>query len=228
MTSHLLQLAQLPQSLRCLCRCISTRHSNLGKLTNYLVSQGVPNLLQTPLESKYIDDNIKLRLFPTTHPYIPVLQGRNKYRASMNAIRLLANKFVLRKGTRLRINAVSTILQEETSKYNCITTNDRLVVKWQSCAPHAGEEEMGKDHEIALVRDVRGIKASSPVINHIMNPATNKLTNEIESTQRPRFVRGIFIFEFNKDNSSILVHTIDSVEMVDFEKKVQTNALASV
>lgn len=148
----------------------------------------------------------------------------------MNAIRLLANKFVLREGTRLVVNAVTTIPREEKPHYNCITANDRLVVKWQSCGPGQEDEEVGDGNggSGGTVHDVRGMQASSPVINHIISPSTNKLTNEIDYSQRPRLVRGIFIFEFNEDNSSILVHTIDSVEMVDFDKKVQTSALASV
>ncbi|CAR26367.1 hypothetical protein ZYGR_0H01760 [Zygosaccharomyces rouxii] len=214
-------------------RFYSERHSNLGHITTYLTTDGVPNLLQRPLLNEYLDAHITLRLLPTTHPYIPVLQGQGKYRASMNAIRLLATKFVLQDKAKLKIDKVITLLREEKTNYNCITSNDKLVIKWQSCNESDGSDKSvdssGKDVELGQVRNVGEVDTSSPVFNHILNPTKNKLTSEIDYTrQPPRFVRGIFIFEFNEDNSRILVHTIDSVEMVDFDKRIQTDALASV
>lgn len=211
-------------------RFYSERHSNLGHITTYLTTDGVPNLLQRPLLNEYLDAHITLRLLPTTHPYIPVLQGKGKYRASMNAIRLLATKFVLQDKAKLKIDKVITILREEKTNYNCITSNDKLVIKWQSC--NEGDGNLGsceKDVKLGRIRNVGEVDTSSPVINHILNPTKNELTSEIDYTRQvPRLVRGIFIFEFNQDNSSILVHTIDNVEMVDFDRKIQTGALASV
>ena len=37
-----------------------------------------------------------------------------------------------------------------------------------------------------------------------------------------RLIRGTFIFEFNEENSKILVHTIEDVELIHYEKKIAT------
>ncbi|GCE97327.1 hypothetical protein ZYGM_004882 [Zygosaccharomyces mellis] len=209
-------------------RFYSERHSNLGHITTYLTAEGVPNLLQRSLLNEYLDDHISLRLLPTTHPYIPVLQGKGKYRASMNAVRLLATKFVLQDKAKLKIDKVITVLRGEKTNYNCITSNDKLVIKWRSC--EEGDGSVGtceKDVNLGKVRNVGEVDTSSPIISHILNPTKHELTSEIDYTQQLlRLIRGIFIFEFNEDNSCILVHTIDNVEMVDFDK-IQTGALAS-
>lgn len=222
----------IPQIIQCVGRRFqSTRHSNLGKITTYLVTEGVPKLLQRPLSNDYLDEHIKLRLLPSTHPYLPVLHGKSKYRASMNAVRLLATKFVLQDKARLKVDNVITMMKDQKTKYNCITPNDKLVIKWQSCNEQEGEDGGNCEENSATekVHNVREVEPSSLVIDHILNPTKNKLTSEVSHTRQfPRLVRGIFIFEFNQDNSSILVHTIDSVEMVDFDKKIQAGALASV
>ena len=43
-----------------------------------------------------------------------------------------------------------------------------------------------------------------------------------------RIVNGTFVFEFNEDNSKILVHTIENVELIDYERKINVpkNAFA--
>ena len=37
-----------------------------------------------------------------------------------------------------------------------------------------------------------------------------------------RLIRGTFIFEFNEENSRILVHTIEDVELIHYEKRITT------
>lgn len=212
-------------------RFYSERHLNLGRITAYLTEDGVPNLLDRPFPNEYLDPHISLRLLPTTHPYIPILQGKGKYRASMNAIRLLSTKFVLQDKASLKVDKVITIGRGEKTNYNCITSNDKLVIKWESCNEAEGNaDSCGKDDvNLGRIRNLGEVDTSSPVISHILNPTKHEFTNEIDSMRRqlPRLVRGIFIFEFNEDNSSILVHSIDNVEIVDFDKKVQTSTLAS-
>ena len=121
---------------------LTTRHANLGMMTNYLTKEGVPNLLQETISDQYLDENIQLRLLPTTYPYIPTINGKVKYKASLNAIRLIVKNFILNDTCRIHISSVKTILakdKEHSGKgkgdpfVGFVTDNDKLIIKWQTC-----------------------------------------------------------------------------------------------
>lgn len=208
----------------------SVRHANLGEISEYLLKVGVPNILQKPLEDRYLDEQIKLRFLPTTHPYFPTLQGKTKYKASLNAIRLISNKLVLKKDCQLHIISATTLLREKDGgRYNCVAPYDKLVVKWQSCTP---EEKIGhhRGKTTSVPQDLMN-DSTPPIVEYILHPSGKKLSGEIMSNDEAlikeqslidRIVRGVFIFEFNEDNSRILVHTFENVEMIDYNKKIQT------
>lgn len=226
-------------------RCYSLRHANLGQVTEYLTKEGVPNILQKNLDDEYLNDDIKLRLLPTTHPYFPVLSGKSKYKASMNAIRLLTNKLILTRKSQVRITSAITLLKDKEDSilkarnFNCCTKNDKLVIKWQSCS---SKEECDK-----LIIDVSGkvtpfpkMKDSKPpFLEYVLDPPSKPISGEavraqvkslnskeIEDGSTSRIIKGVFIFEFNEDNSQVIVHTIEEIEMIDYEKKVPTGAFA--
>ncbi|QLQ80758.1 hypothetical protein HG537_0E01130 [Torulaspora globosa] len=219
---------------RCV-RCYSFRHSNLGQITEYLVKEGVPNLLQTSFEDRYLDEQIRLRFLPTTHPYFPVLQGKTKYKASLNAIRVISNKLILNKDCKLHINSVTTLLRDnKTHRYNCVTENDKLIVKWQSCTPQETFKHSGTQGKVSSVPQNLLTDTAPPVVKYILHPTGKPISKEMISNEEPlvaennlinRVVKGIFVFEFNEDNSKISVHTFEDVEMIDFNK-VETGALA--
>ena len=66
---------------------------NLGKIISYLKNDGIPNLLSTNISTKYIDNNIKLRLFPLSLPILPALSGQLQYLTCLNTLRILSNRF---------------------------------------------------------------------------------------------------------------------------------------
>ncbi|CAI4062764.1 hypothetical protein N7582_002213 [Saccharomyces uvarum] len=253
----------------------SLKLANLGDITDYLVGDGVPNLLQKMLKESVLDDNITLRLFPTSHPYIPVLHGRSKYKASLNAIRMIVRKFVLDEECRLHISSVKTLTsasQGGESKaipqnYNTITSNDKLVIKWQSCVPgdrckipkpEINDELKGR--EDGVEKENPFTMKSVPVIDYILHPTLNSLNQRVVTEyidnaaekyvqnfnengdikggktgkddtikkgkvkRLSRLIRGTFIFEFNEENSKILVHTIEDVELIHYEKKIATGS----
>lgn len=215
-------------------RFTSSRHSNLGEISEYLLKAGVPNLLQKSLEDRYLDEQIRLRFLPTTHPYFPTLQGKTKYKASLNAIRLISSKLILKKICQLHITSATTLLREKRdNRYNCVTPNDKLVVRWQSCTPDETiEHDRGKSTSVPqnLWND-----STPPIVDYILHPSGKKLSGEMITSDKSlvgeqdlmnRVVKGIFIFEFNEDNSKIMVHTFEQVEMIDYNKKIETGALA--
>lgn len=253
----------------------SQKVANLGQITDYLVDKGVPNLLQKMFEESVLADNIIFRLFPTSHPYIPVLHGKSKYKASLNAMRMIVRKFILGEECRLHISSVKTLTstlhdgetKSVSQNYNTITCNDKLVIKWQSCVPEdhcriskleindrLKEKKRGNGDNSAL--SVRSV----PVIDYILHPTVNHLNQSViseyienaaeKSVEKSfstsedskedenkktdgdskrnkkkslsRLIRGTFIFEFNEENSKILVHTIEDVELIHYEKKIAT------
>lgn len=222
--------------LQATVRCYSTRRTNLGQISEYLLREGVPNLLQTSFQDSYLDEQIKLRFLPTTHPYFPVLQGKTKYKASLNAIRLISNKLILKKDCQLHINSATTLLREEMNRrYNCLTGNDKLVVKWQSCTPHETVKHHSDQGKVSSIPQNLLTDTAPPILKYILHPTGKPLPQEMISNQESlvadndginRVVKGIFVFEFNEDNSKISVHTFEDIEMIDFNKKIESGALA--
>lgn len=253
----------------------SQKVANLGQITDYLVVKGVPNLLQKMFKESVLADNIVFRLFPTSHPYIPVLHGKSKYMASLNAMRMIVRKFILGDECRLHISSVKTLtstshdeeVKSALQSYNTITCNDKLVIKWQSCIPEDHCKITKLEINDRLKEEKRGNGAggsfsmrSVPVIDYILHPTVNNLNqsviseylenaaersmeNKVNETQNSkedekkkndgdgkrskkkrlsRLIKGTFIFEFNEENSEILVHTIEDVELIHYEKKIAT------
>lgn len=208
----------------------------MGQITEYLLEEGVPNLLQKSLKDCYLDEHIQLRFLPTTHPYFPVLQGRTKYKASLNAIRLISNKLILKKDCQLHINSVTTLLRDSPDhRYNCVTNNDKLVVKWQSCTPQETFKHGGTQGKVSSVPKSFLTETAPPIVKYILQPTGKPLSNDMFGNEEPlvaesdlvnRVVKGVFVFEFNEDNSKISVHTFEDMEMIDFNKKIETGALA--
>ncbi|SCW00062.1 LAFE_0B08614g1_1 [Lachancea fermentati] len=245
MVNIALRIRTIP--FRSLARTYSSQaHANLGSITEYLTLRAIPNLLKEPIDDTKLDNQIKLRLLPTTHPYMPTIQGINKYKHSMNAIRLIIRNFVLNERCRLHVTKVESFTgQDKCPRYNTITTTDKLVVHWQSCSEgctHLGPDNVTSRAKFGLYKATDSQFSSSEsntgkseIMNYIFHPGEKISDSMMSQHARPvtdsqwqisRVITGIFIFEMNDDNSKIVVHTIDAVEMSDDEKKAETGALA--
>lgn len=226
----------------------ATRVANLGLMTDYLRLEAVPSMLNRSFEMQRLDAEVKLRLLPTTHPYLPTIQGINKYKHSMNAIALIIRNFVLNERCALHVIGVETVAEGRSSeRYNTLTSMDKVIIRWQTCAEgcaHLGPENVTSQANFGLYKAKNGqslsdgeTQAKSQMLRYILNPGHTMSETLVEEHARPvsdeesqwqlsRVIQGIFIFELNHDNSQISVHTIDNVEMSDREKKVETGALA--
>lgn len=228
----------------------AARNANLGEMTEYLRLEAVPQMLNRSIDAERLDAEVKLRLLPTTHPYLPAIQGVNKYKHSMNAIALVIRNFVLNERCVLHVTNVHTLAGGKTcSRYNTVTDADKVVVHWRTCAEgceHLGPEDVTSQAKFGLYkarqsgRGTAGLEdehSKSEVLRYILDPG-HKMSetlmaqhaspaNDLDARwQLSRVIYGVFIFEMNDDNTKIRVHTIDNVEMSDREKKVETGALA--
>lgn len=177
-----------------------SRIINLGKTISYLQNDGIPNLLSTNFSNKYIDHNIKLRLFPLSVPILPTLSGQVQYLTCLNTLRLLSNKFLLDKNVndiphKLNILTIDPIKDTQLSQNKLfITTNDKLLIKWQT----------------------------SPDILTPLQQLGNYTRVEdgnFTENKNNRMIKGNFILELNHDNTQILVHTIEDIEFYHVKKK---------
>ncbi|SCU79023.1 LAME_0A06876g1_1 [Lachancea meyersii CBS 8951] len=229
--------------------------ANLGDMTEYLSSEAIPHLLNKPMCSERLDPQISLRLFPTNYAYLPRVHGLASYRNAMSLLTSIVRSFVLHQNCSLHVTGVETISGiSKGQRYNMITGNDKIVIHWRSCRSEGEnlDSETGFFPQ-AKLKDLDSVKSSSgsttettdtttassdrELLNHLLNsshkalrglnphPAT--ILSELTSQLRyPRIIHGLFIFELNHDNTKVLVHTIDNVEISGKRKKQETGALA--
>ena len=226
--------------------------ANLGEITNYLVKDGIPNMLVHNYSNKYVSDTIKLRLFPTLG-YIPVINGKTKVNASMNALRLLLTTFILDHDTKhFHIHSVQNISSKNTdnisaNSYAYYKNSEKLYVKWATCSPHEKCQDIN-DHDIGIQAHHRTKDESigkedtskhESLLDYILRPSQDKLDNSNIQKQYKslllkkhnengepitRILQGVFLFEFNKDNCQIEVQTIEDIELIDYKRKLKQHS----
>lgn len=173
---------------------------NLGKIISYLKNDGIPNLLSTNISTKYIDNNIKLRLFPLSLPILPALSGQLQYLTCLNTLRILSNRFLLDRNIndiphKLNILAIDPIKSTQLSQNKLfITSNDKLLIRWQT---------------------------SPDILTPLqqLGNYTRVQDGNFTENKNDRMIKGNFILEFNSDNTKILVHTIENIEFYHVKKK---------
>ncbi|KAG0660969.1 hypothetical protein C6P45_001445 [Maudiozyma exigua] len=226
--------------------------ANLGEITDYLVKDGIPNLLIHNYNDKYISDTMKLRLFPTLS-YIPVINGKVKVNASLNALRLLLTTFILNHDTKhFHIHSIQNISSKDRDNISANTyayykNSEKLYVKWATCTPHEKCQDIS-DRDIGIQAHHRTRDGSigkndtsrhESLLDYILSPSQEKfnssniekeynnllLKKENENGEPiTRVLQGIFLFEFNKDNRQIEVQTIEDIELIDYKKKVKQHS----
>lgn len=180
---------------------------NLKKLTHYLINDGVPNLLQENLSTGIIDQRVKLRLFPLSLPIIPTISGHHNYCTCLSTLRLLCNKFLLDNPNdhsirhKLHIISFDQIQAGNICGFDnnlFITNNDKLIIKWQTY-----NERLHLDQFVKLKQ--------------------NELLTDIKHN---RLIKGQFIFEFNNDNTKLLIHTLENIEFYHKKNKDPTTSIS--
>ncbi|PHH62754.1 hypothetical protein CDD81_6742 [Ophiocordyceps australis] len=78
--------------------------AKLGK-TLKILQEHLPTVLQYPLPQSILAPNISLRLFPTTHPHLPIVSGRVAYSAALWTSPIAWNRVPIIGNVRLEILA---------------------------------------------------------------------------------------------------------------------------
>ncbi|KAK5779208.1 Mco32p PWA37_004067 [Arxiozyma heterogenica] len=199
---------------------------NLGRITTFLKNDGIPNLLLCNLSKEYLDTNIKLRLFPLSLPILPALSGQLQYLTCLNTLRVLCNRFLLDHGKdhlphKLNIISINQIKSSQLSQNKLfITKNDKLLIKWKT-----SPNQLNKNNNIRNNGDGSGSNYNLPLT---MPQYVRVEDGNFTEIKNDRMVKGTFIFEFNSDNSKILIHTIENIEFYHLKSDNENTTNVSI
>jgi Mitochondrial protein up-regulated during meiosis len=147
----------------------------------------MPDLLATPLPQDILSSNIKLQLFPSTHPHLPSVRGRLAYTAALWTSPVAWGRVPV-------VGNVKLVVLSERMLHTGGPAGgeggEKLVVRWRTCGEGEVTEQIRKIFSV-LGRGKGGGGGSS-------------------SKQEDDF-HGIFVFEFD-DDGRVAAHTIEHVE----------------
>ncbi|RYP05348.1 hypothetical protein DL765_009867 [Monosporascus sp. GIB2] len=161
----------------------------------------LPTLLQSPLPQEILSPNISLHLFPSTHPYLPVVSGKVAYIAALWTSPIAWNRVPIIGNVKLEILSERMVNQPlHSSPRRAGACGEQLVVKWRTAASKS------KDNSPSLAE-----QGEHKLDDHLRGTLS-------QGDKKP--FTGLFIFEFDRDGK-ILSHTIEHVdEHGEWEKGV--------
>lgn len=222
-----------------------TRRANLGHMVSYLRSI-IPEALHKLPDSKYLDENIILRVAPSVTS-LPILKGRVSYLATLRATQFIMANLVLNKGVKLHIRAIDiqkgvggvtnfcSNLQDEEKGirqgvgYGLYDWTTKLVIKWRTCEDGCDHLlDGGEQHSTGFAKKSGIILEKFDVKKlwggHHNDEEKERLINGLEEHDGleeceigGRVIHGIFVFELDQECEKIIVHNVENIEM--FEKK---------
>ncbi|RDW83062.1 hypothetical protein BP5796_04553 [Coleophoma crateriformis] len=171
------------------------RTVKLGK-TLRILQERLPTLLQSPLPQEILSPQIKLHLFPSTHPHLPAVSGRVAYNAALWTSPIAWGRVPLVGNVKLEI------LSERMIKSRCRPTSsydnrpEQLLVRWRT---------VGKTQGRGTGAFYKGIGSHDQV-----DKITEWLGGGKGEDDNKEFT-GLFIFEFDGEGR-IISHTIEHVQ----------------
>ena len=186
-----------------------------------ILQERLPTLLQTPLPQEILSPNISLHLFPSTHPYLPVVSGRVAYIAALWTSPIAWNRVPIFGNVKLVILSERMSNQPlHFSPRRAGACGEQLVVKWRTTTAASSG---------AKARDEGGDGAGRP---SLAEQGGRKLDEKLRSGSvsedgggggggggKEPFT-GLFIFEFDRQGK-IISHTIEHIdEHGEWEKGV--------
>ncbi|KAF2722106.1 hypothetical protein K431DRAFT_302945 [Polychaeton citri CBS 116435] len=182
------------------------RTLKLGK-TIGILHERLPSLLQSPLPSEILSPQIKLHLFPSTHPHLPTVSGKIPYIAALWTSPVAWGRVPLIGNVKLTILS-ERMVRNGGTMLSARCKDEKLVVKWKTCGKTRHRDGTGGIYRgvgisakdpVDRIRDfISGASASSPI------PACSD--GDVEAA-----FCGIFVFEFD-EKGRIVKHTIEHTE----------------
>lgn len=202
--------------------------SNLGETIDD-IRNFVPSMLQKLIPKDKLLPNIMLRICPShlerVESYLPNIKGHVSYYATCKALQLFLTSFVLNPLVKLHVESIRTSKFPEPNCLYAHTT--KVYVRWTTC-PEGCMHLVG-DNSTAQAKLGShlwlGIDPEKVVKEHkswttLVADLTKAITGKKDGLRFERMILGIFIFELSEDNSQILVHTIEDMNIVERKEEV--------
>ncbi|KAL8944939.1 MAG: hypothetical protein Q9216_000100 [Gyalolechia sp. 2 TL-2023] len=189
------------------------RTLKLGKTLRLLQSR-LPTLLTSPLPQEVLSPQIKLHLFPSTHPHLPTVSGRVAYHAALWSAPVAWGRVPIVGNVKLKITSERMVKcgpsmhsgdPSSTSPTTSRTQNERLIVRWRTCS-RSDFADHTTSSASATKPSYRGIGAREQV-----NRFTEWLSNPTSIGKTDEEFCGLFIFDFD-EQGRIATHTIEHAE----------------
>ncbi|KAL8903623.1 MAG: hypothetical protein Q9207_003798 [Kuettlingeria erythrocarpa] len=183
-----------------------------------LLQSHLPTLLVSPLPPEILSPQIKLHLFPSTHPHLPTVSGRVAYHAALWSAPVAWGRVPIVGNVRLEIVSERMVKYGPSlhSNLSSLTPpprqNERLIVRWKTCSRSSDAAKKTASASPATSPATpprllyRGIGAREQV-----NRFMEWLSNPASAGKRQEEFCGLFLFEFDEEGR-ILTHTIEHAE----------------
>ena len=155
-----------------------------------VLEEHLPTIFRNPLPRSVLNEKITLRLFPSTHPHLPVVHGHTAYGIGLRSSPIAWNRLPFT-DERLQILSVRMISSQGSDIHAPINASgEQLIVRWRTSSKKKAE-----DSEAAADLD-------------LVHKAPVGMSEAIGSAEE---FTGLFIFDFDREGL-ILRHTIEHVE----------------
>ncbi|KAL8921127.1 MAG: hypothetical protein Q9208_005880 [Pyrenodesmia sp. 3 TL-2023] len=183
-----------------------------------LLQSRLPTLLASPLPPEILSPQIKLHLFPSTHPHLPTVSGRVAYHAALWSAPVAWGRVPIVGNVKLVIVSERMVKYGPTLHSNPSSStapprqNERLIVRWKTCSRSSNSANNPASTSPAASTSppprplYRGIGAREQV-----NRFMEWLSNPTSAGKREEEFCGLFIFEFDEEGR-IATHTIEHAE----------------
>ena len=203
------------------------------RITNFYLSppalrilqERLPTLLQSPLPQEILSANISLHLFPSTHPYLPVVSGRVAYIAALWTSPIAWNRVPIFGNVGLDILSERMTSQPlHFSPRRAGACGEQLVVKWRtassSSSSSSGGGASGRARASSSDRPSLAEQGERRLDENLRGDVSSRETNGNAKGGGKEPFTGLFIFEFDRQGK-IISHTIEHVdEHGEWEKGV--------
>lgn len=221
--------------------------SNLGSMIDDL-KEVVPQLLSRSFPKEMVLPDVLLRICPShldlINSYLPTIKGRVSYYATCKALQMFFTSWVLNPRVKLHIQLIRTSHFPEA---NCVYSHStKIYIRWSTCSDgctHLLEPEPDRlDDSEQVSRSTSTSKAtlgshrwsgidtekfteSEHPGGWSLSASLADLTKGIiglkqEDIRLERIILGVFVFELSEDNTEILVHTVEDMNVVEHEQDV--------
>lgn len=209
------------------------RKINVNKVIDQL-REYVPDILETSLPKSIISKDIYLRICPSQFDenYLPKLNGLVTYYTTCKAIQLFLTSVMLSPKVKLHIQSIRVSRGPDPQCMFNDTT--KIFLRWSTCPDGCSHLDAQGTSQAHLGTHKWSEEDTKKIFDNHKSLSTlvSKLPGTImgltkEPKKLERVISGLFIFELSEDNSKILVHTIENMEIIErFEPETQPNVNA--